>query len=209
MDPINKLVELFSEFPGIGPRQARRFVYYLLRHNNGFLNEISENILNLKKSIGSCTVCFQYFQKNTKQHPPSTLCQICADSHRNQNELMIISHDVDLEHIEKSGLYKGLYFVLGGVVPILAPNPEERIRSRELLTLVKTRAEKSELKEIIIAMNITPEGENTEQYLEKALAPLAEKHNLKISHLGRGISTGTEIEYSDKETLKNALQNRK
>ena len=122
---------------------------------------------------------------------------------------MIVSHDVDLEHIEKSGLYKGLYFVLGGVVPILAPNPEERIRSRELLALVKSRAEKGVLKEIILAMNITPEGENTEQHLAKILTPLATAHNIKISHLGRGISTGTEIEYSDKETLKNALQNRK
>ena len=122
---------------------------------------------------------------------------------------MIVSHDVDLEHIEKSSVYKGTYFVLGGVVPILAPKPEERIRSRELIKLIKARAEKGELKEIILAMNITPEGENTEQYLTKTLSPIAEQYSMKISHLGRGISTGTEIEYSDKETLKNALQNRK
>ena len=206
MDPINKLVELFSEFPGIGPRQAKRFVYYLLRHNSAFLDDLSENISNLKKEIGSCSICFQYFQKKTAQQ---TLCQICSDTHRDQSELMIVSHDVDLEHIEKSGVYKGTYFVLGGVVPILAPNPDERIRSRELLSLIKKRAEKNELKEIVLAMNVTPEGENTEQYLEKNLSPLATQNNIKISHLGRGISTGTEIEYSDKETLKNALQNRK
>ena len=206
MDSINKLVELFSEFPGIGPRQARRFVYYLLRHNNGFLNDLSKNISELKKSIATCSVCFQFFQKNARQQ---NICAICADSHRNLGELMIVSHDVDLEHIEKSGLYKGLYFVLGGVVPILAPNPEERIRINELVNLTTNRAEKAELKEIIIAMNITPEGENTEQYLTKTLSPIAAKHGIKISHLGRGISTGTEIEYSDKETLINALQNRK
>lgn len=206
MDPINKLVELFSEFPGIGPRQAKRFVYYLLRHNNGYLNELSENISNLKKDIGMCSTCFQFFQKKSAQQK---LCPICSDSHRDQSELMIVSHDVDLEHIEKSGVYKGTYFVLGGVVPILAPNPEERIRSREMLALIKNRAEKSDLKEIILAMNVTPEGENTEQYLAKMLAPIATQHPVKISHLGRGISTGTEIEYSDKETLKNALQNRK
>lgn len=206
MDPINKLIELFSEFPGIGPRQAKRFVYYLLRHNNGFLNELSSNISDLKKSIGTCSICFQYFEKKNAQQ---TLCQICADSHRNLSELMIVSHDVDLEHIEKSGVYKGGYFILGGIVPILEPRPEERTRSRELLALVKSRAEKGVLKEIIIAMNITPEGENTEQYLTKLLEPITSQHGIKISHLGRGISTGTEIEYSDKETLKNALQNRK
>ena len=206
MDPINKLVELFSEFPGIGPRQAKRFVYYLLRHNNGYLNEISENISNLKKEIGTCSICFQYFQrKNTNQK----LCSICSDSHRDESQLMIVSHDVDLEHIEKSGVYKGTYFVLGGVVPILAPKPEERIRSRELLALIKNRTEKNILKEIILAMNVTPEGENTEQYLTQNLTPIATQNSVKISHLGRGISTGTEIEYSDKETLKNALQNRK
>jgi recombination protein RecR len=206
MDPINKLSELFSEFPGIGPRQAKRFVYYLLRHNSAFLNEFSKNILNLKKNIGSCSVCFQFFQKKTAGQ---TLCPICADTHRDQSELMIVSHDVDLEHIEKSGVYKGRYFVLGGVVPILAPKPEEMIRSRELLALIKNRAEKGTLKEIILAMNITPEGENTEQHLTQILTPLATQYSIKISHLGRGISTGTEIEYSDRETLKNALQNRK
>jgi len=206
MDPINKLVELFSEFPGIGPRQAKRFVYYLLRHNAGFLNELSENISGLKKDIGSCSTCFQYFQKKFAQQ---TLCAICSDPNRDQSELMIVSHDVDLEHIEKSGVYKGTYFVLGGTVPILLPKPEERVRSRELLTFIKRRAEKGALKEIIIAMNITPEGENTEQYLTQTLTPIATQNSIKISHLGRGISTGTEIEYSDKETLKNALQNRK
>ncbi len=206
MDSINKLVEQFSQFPGIGPRQARRFVYYLLRHNSGFLGDLSKNISELKKSIATCSVCYQFFQKKGGSQ---TTCSICSDTHRLEAELMIVSHDVDLEHIEKSGLYKGMYFVLGGVVPILAPNPDERIRSRELITLVKSRAEKGVLKEIILAMNITPEGENTEQYLAKILLPFADKHGIKISHLGRGISTGTEIEYSDKETLKNALQNRK
>ena len=206
MDPINKLVELFSQFPGIGPRQAKRFVYYLLRHNHKFLNDIAENILDLKKTIASCSVCYQFFQKKSASQ---TLCSICADSHRDQAELMIVSHDVDLEHIEKSGVYRGTYFVLGGIVPILAPEPEKMIRSRELLSLIKNRAEKGTLKEIIIAMNITPEGENTEQFLTDKLTPITEQYSIKISHLGRGISTGTEIEYSDKETLKNALQNRK
>jgi recombination protein RecR len=206
MDPINKLVELFSEFPGIGPRQAKRFVYYLLRHNNSLLKELSDNISSLKKNITACSTCFQFFQKKNTQQ---TLCSICSDTHRDQSELMIVSHDVDLEHIEKSGVYKGTYFVLGGIVPILAPKPEERIRSRELLALIKNRVEKNVLKEIILAMNVTPEGENTEQYLTQILTPIDTQHSVKISHLGRGISTGTEIEYSDKETLKNALQNRK
>jgi recombination protein RecR len=177
-----------------------------LRHNSAYLSELTENISDLKKTIGTCSICFQFFQRKKAQQ---TLCSICSDTHRDQSELMIVSHDVDLEHIEKSGVYKGTYFVLGGIVPILAPNPEERIRSRELMALIKSRAEKNVLKEVILAMNVTPEGENTEQYLAQILKPIATEQSIKISHLGRGISTGTEIEYSDKETLKNALQNRK
>ena len=206
MNPIHKLIELFSQFPGIGPRQAKRFVYYLLRHNSTFLSDLSKNITELKKDIATCTSCFQFFQK---KHGAQTLCQICSDVNRDQSELIIVSHDVDLEHIEKSGVYHGMYFVLGGIVPILAKDPNERIRGNELVKLVKNRSEKKALKEIILAMNVTPEGENTEQYLIDALTPVLKEKNIKISHLGRGISTGTEIEYSDKETLKNALENRK
>ena len=117
---------------------------------------------------------------------------------------MIVSRDVDFENIEKSHFYNGLYFVLGGVVPILEKAPENRIRQNELLKLVETK----QPAEIILAMSLNPDGENTESYLRTILAPLAQAHNVKISTLGRGLSTGTELEYSDTETIKNALQNR-
>ncbi len=117
---------------------------------------------------------------------------------------MIISRDVDFENIEKSHFYNGLYFVLGGVVPILEKNPENRIRQIELLKLI----EKNQPTEIILAMSLNPDGENTENYLRNILADFATRTNAKISTLGRGLSTGTELEYSDSETIKNALQNR-
>lgn len=97
--------------------------------------------------------------------------------------------------------------MLGGSVPILEKNPEKRIRQKELLEVVEKRS-KDGLKEIIIALNYNPEGENTLTYLSEILKPLADKNNLKISTLGRGLSTGTELEYSDTETIKNALKNR-
>jgi recombination protein RecR len=121
---------------------------------------------------------------------------------------VIVSRDVDLENIERAHVHNGLYFVLGGSVPILDKNPEERIRTRELMQAVKSRAEKNVLKEIILALNATPEGENTSDYLESILREQTSQHAIKISHLGRGISTGTELEYSDSETIKNALKNR-
>jgi recombination protein RecR len=207
MDPIKQLTTFFAEFPGIGPRQARRFVYFLLRQNPSFLDNISETILQLKETVQVCNSCFQYFQKKNGQQ----MCKICADDHRDASTLLIVSDDRDLEHLEKSALYTGLYFVLGGIVPILAANPDERIRSIELQRIVKQRIANTNapLKEIILALNATPDGENTAHYLEALLTPMVQSAGVKITHLGKGISTGTEIEYSDTETLKNALANRR
>jgi len=134
------------------------------------------------------------------------ICLICGNDQRDQEKLMIVSKDVDFETIEKSGSYNGLYFILGGTIPILEKSPERRVRSKELLTRIERVGE--ELKEIILAMNVNAEGENTEEYIRKILEPLASKFNFKISLLGRGLSTGTELEYSDTETIKNALRNR-
>lgn len=121
---------------------------------------------------------------------------------------MLVSRDADLEAVEKSHVYEGLYFVLGGSIPILDKNPEGRIRSRELLETVEKRASDGTLKEIIFSLNANPEGENTHEFLERFLKPLKEKYNLTFSTLGRGLSTGTELEYSDSETIKSALENK-
>lgn len=203
MDPIKQLTAFFAEFPGIGPRQARRFVYYLLRRNPQFLDNISETILQLKDTVQICPSCFQFFQKKLN----NIVCSICADISRDDSILLIVSDDRDLEHIEKSGIYHGRYFVLGGIVPILSQNPDEKIRATELRNTIKNK--QSALKEIILALSLTPDGENTESYLTELITPLIAGTETKIAHLGRGISTGTEIEYSDTETLKNALDNRK
>jgi len=120
---------------------------------------------------------------------------------------MIVSNDVDFENIEKTKFYNGYYFILGGTVPILEKNPENRIRQKELLENVQKKIEMG-LSEIIMALNYNPEGENTLTYLNEILKPLADKNNIKISTLGRGLSTGTELEYSDSDTIKNALKNR-
>ena len=120
---------------------------------------------------------------------------------------MIISNDVDLENIEKTKFYNGYYFVLGGNIPILEKNPEKRIRQKDLITSIEKRI-KTGLSEIIMALNYNPEGENTLSYLSQILKPITLKNKIKISSLGRGLSSGTELEYSDSDTIKNALQNR-
>ena len=115
--------------------------------------------------------------------------------------LMVVPRDIDFEAVEKSGGYHGLYFVLGGVVPILEKEPEKRIRINDLQKTINKR--KSHLKEIILAMNANIDGENTAEFL---------KHHIGVSYvvttLGRGLSTGAELEYADPETLKNAFLHR-
>jgi recombination protein RecR len=122
---------------------------------------------------------------------------------------MIVARDSDFESIEKSGTYKGLYFILGGTVPILDKEPEKRIRVRGLLE----RIEKQPAKEIILSLNTTPDGEHTANIVRDALKNITATNpalsSTKVTILGRGLSTGAELEYADSETIRNALQNRR
>lgn len=204
MDPIVKLIEEFAHFPGVGPRQARRFAYYLLTRDPETLKEFVDALAKAKKTVGSCTSCCRLFSGTTAK---TATCQLCADTHRDQSLLMVVAHDVDVESVEKSSGYRGYYFVLGGTVPILETKPEERIRIKKLLSRVKEAAEKG-LKEIILALDLNPEGEHTSAFLTHSLSPIVKEKDIKISLLGRGLSTGTELQYSDPETIKNALTNR-
>ncbi len=205
MTPTDKLMEYFTKFPGIGPRQAKRFVYFILRKDKRFVEELASLIVNAKESTMQCSFCYRLFssQLNTQ----SGICSSCQDLNTDKEVLMIVEKDVDLENIIKMGVFNGFFFVLGGSVPILDKNPSSKIRAKELFTRVQDGA-KNGLKEVILALSVNPEGENTIMYLSKILEPLAEKYSLKISTLGRGLSTGTELEYSDSDTLESALKNR-
>jgi recombination protein RecR len=122
---------------------------------------------------------------------------------------MIVSRDVDFENIEKTKSFSGYYFILGGSVPILEPSPEQKIRQKELVAVVEKRANGNQLKEIILALDNNPEGENTREHIQSVLGPLSIKYGFKLSSLGRGLSTGSELEYTDPDTLRDALSNRR
>ncbi len=203
MNSIDKLTEIFSHFPGIGPRQARRFVYYLLSRQNGFNHEFVEAVENLKKETLQCNICMRFFTKDASN---SSVCNICRDTSRDQSTLMVVPRDVDLDAMEKSHFFKGTYFVLGGSLPILEKDPQSRIRLRELGKLIQSKIA-SGLNEVILAMNANTEGENTTDFLKEELKKIL-KENTKVSVLGRGLSTGAELEYTDSDTLKNALLHR-
>jgi recombination protein RecR len=121
---------------------------------------------------------------------------------------MIVEKDMDLDNIERSGVYKGKYFVLGGTVSALEKEPERRIRIRELTTRITKEKENNVLNEIIFALSATPDGDDTAEFVHKELALLLEGSSITFSALGRGLSTGSELEYADKETIKQALERR-
>ena len=203
MNPIDKLAEQFKEFPGIGERQAKRFVYFLLHKNPNYVKELADNIGELRNEINQCPFCFLFFRSNYAK-----LCDNCLDTKTSKDTLMIIEKDADFETIRRSKIYHGMYFILGGLVPIVTKETPNFVRTKELLKTVEDRAKNSGLKELIIALSLNPQGEHTDMYLRELLSPLVAKYNFKIVSLGRGLSTGTELEYSDSETIKNALKNR-
>jgi len=145
MNSIDKLSEIFARFPGIGPRQAKRFVYFLLSRNGDYVGELVRAVQSLKKEIVQCGECMRFFVY-PEHSRGAKICSICADDTRDSSMLMIVPRDIDFEAVEKSGSYKGFYFILGGVVPILEKEPEKRIRIKELDTRIKNA---KDIKEII------------------------------------------------------------
>ena len=156
------------------------------------LNSIS----NLKKTVKICSFCFNPFEGEGE------LCPICSDPRRDKSLLCIVSNETDLSAIEKTKKYNGFYFILGGTISALKKADIKKLRIKELEELVKNHPE---IKEIILAINPTTEGEATALYLERLLKPLGKK----ITRLGRGLPVGGELEYADEETLSSALEGRR
>ncbi|MBI4692227.1 MAG: recombination protein RecR [Candidatus Terrybacteria bacterium] len=198
---LDGLIEYFLKFPGVGPRQAKRFAYFLAGESERFAKNLSQAILEIKNSVKQCSLCFRFYQNGANGK-----CNICSNLNRNKSLLMVVEKDVDLENIERTNIYNGRYFVLGGVISLNAKNNIDNLRFKQLFDLTKDEKPK----EIILALSATIEGENTVRYAEKILEPLSSKagQEIKISKLGRGLSTGTELEYIDSETMSNALKNR-
>lgn len=207
MDNIEKLAQKFKEFPGIGERQAKRFVYFLLHKNKEYINELGEEILSIKNEIRQCQSCYLFFQ-NKNLSNTQNICDNCMNPKTDHSSLLVIEKDADFESIKRSKTYGGMYFILGGLVPIVTKETPNYVRIKELLKTVEERINRDGLKEVILALSLNPQGEHTDMYLREMLSPLKQKYDFNIVSLGRGLSTGTELEYSDSETIKNALLNR-
>lgn len=201
MDPIERLSSLFEKFPGIGPRQAQRFVQFLLRNSTSGRRKLIDALENLGGAVHQCPECMRFHAGNKK------ICNMCTNSERNDSQLAVVASDADLGALERSGTYRGRYFVLGGTIS-LASEKMSGLRIKELnmrINDLRNRYEK--FGEVILAFPANPEGDATEIRLREELEqgePL-----LKVTSLGRGLSTGSELEYADPETIKSALEGRR
>lgn len=202
MSNLDKLIVLFEQFPGVGARQAKRFAFHVLTMSDADSTELAKLIAELKGSVVECVSCHRFFTTQT-----GNTCTICTSTNRDHGRLLVVERDSDVQAIERAGVYDGLYFVLGGTVPLLNPNSTPRLRAGALKATVEARLPEG-LAEVILGFSINPDGENTARFVESTLHSVLENSNVKISHLGRGLSTGSELEYADPETIKNALRNR-
>lgn len=200
---IQKLIDLFSKFPTVGPRTASRFVFYLMRLPKKEIEELVSSVSDFRKKIKICSFCFNPFEGEGE------LCKICSNSQRNKSLLCIVEKETDLISIEKTKKYNGLYFILGGILSTFKKEDLKKLRSKELLERIKNPEkfgiQNCQFKEIIIAINPTTEGEATILYLERLLKPLG----IKITRLGRGLPIGAELEYADEKTLSSAFESRR
>ena len=204
MNPIEKLTESFEQFPGIGPRQARRFVQYLLAASPATRGELSETVQQLGAHTTQCKKCFRWFVKEGEK---SSLCNICGNARRDASMLFVVEKDADMDNVERSN-FTGLYFVLGGTIPLAAEEPQKYIRVRELLKRIEEDATAGILKEVILGLSATTEGDHTRLILQEKLLPLSQGLSFTLSSLGRGLSTGSELEYADPDTITSALNSR-
>ncbi|MCJ7786875.1 recombination mediator RecR [Patescibacteria group bacterium] len=208
---IQKLIDIFSKFPTVGPRTAARFVFYLIKIPDEKIEELIKSIEELKAKIKICPLCFKSFEptqipeKLEAGKDEGEFCSICQDKSRDKTLICVIEKEVDLEAIEKTGKFKGFYFILGGTISKFEKTKQKEEIEKRIDKLLK-RVEKDQIKEIILALNPTTEGQNTSLLLQRKLKNLGIK---KITRLGQGLPVGGELEYADEETLSSALEGRR
>ena len=201
--PIKDFIQVFSKLPGIGPRQTTRLAFWLLHQKKETQHDFYHAFINLFSKTQICPNCFFISEKDSSKQE-NQLCKICQDSQRDQSVICVVEKETDLISIENTNKYKGLYHVLGGLISEIDESRKEKLTIKQLLTRIKTN---KKVKEIILALNPTSEGNLTTYYIEKAIKTITP--NIKITKLGRGLPQGGEVEFADAETLVNALEGRK
>ena len=189
---IAALIEHFQKFPSVGPKSAQRMAFYLLRMSENEVQKFAQTIIDAKKNTHTCEICF-----NLSSTSP---CEICTSSRRDRSVICVVAETKDLIAIEKTNEYKGLYHILQGLISPMDGIGAEDIRIKELLN----RLTNEDVKEVILALSPSVEGEATSLYLSKLMRPFG----IKISRIAFGLPVGSDLEYADEITIAKALEGR-
>jgi recombination protein RecR len=193
-DSVSRLIFELSKLPGIGEKTAARLTHFILRQNADYAQALSHAILNAKQKTILCQTCLVFTDINP--------CKICTNLDRHSNIICVVERPTDVLSIENSGIFRGYYHVLHGALsPLEGIGPEE-LKIKELLFRISQNS--GAIKEIILATNPSIEGEATALYLSKMIKPLG----IKVTQLAHGLPVGGLLEYSDRQTIGKALENR-
>ncbi|MBS4016098.1 MAG: recombination mediator RecR [Candidatus Latescibacteria bacterium] len=190
---LNNLVEQLTRMPGIGRKTAQRISFFILKSKKDDIEQIAKAITEAKQKLRFCHICFNYTENE--------ICDVCQNETRNHSEICVVEDASDILSIERSGKYKGMYHVLGGVLSPIDNVGPENLKIKELIQ----RVQKQKFSEIIIATNPTREGEATGHYLVKILKP----YHVKISRIARGLPIGSDLDLADEMTISEAFEGRK
>lgn len=191
--PLDHVIQLFAEMPGIGRKTAQRLAYFVLNKESAYAEQLAQSLKELKDTLCWCNHCYNI--SNTE------ICSICRKDDRDRSVLCVVEDAVNVANVERSGSFKGYYHVLQGVLsPVNDIGPGD-LRLKELFQ----RLENEAIHEVILATNPTVEGEATAMYIAEAL----QEAHLKISRIGVGIPIGGNLDYCDEITMTKALENRR
>ena len=190
--PLAKLIAHFEKFPGIGPRTEQRLALYILKQPEQTIKDFSKALLEAHNNVGHCKKCFNLTSDSE--------CEICKNPDRNQQVICVVAEARDLLALERAREFKGIYHVIGGLIsPMDSIGPE----LLEIKSLVE-RVSKNDIKEIILALTPSVEGDTTSLYIAKLLTPFT-----KVTRIAYGLPMGSELEYVDEVTLARALEGRR
>ena len=190
---IASLIEHFQKFPSVGPKSAQRMAFYLLRMPINEVEKFAQSMIEAKQNTRTCEICFNL--------SASSPCEICQSSQRDKSTICVVAETKDLIAIEKTNEYKGLYHVLQGLISPMDGIGADDIRIKELLN----RLTDENVKEVILALSPSVEGEATSLYLNKLIKPFG----IKISRIAFGLPVGADLEYADEITIAKAIEGRR
>ncbi len=190
-ESLIKLIDLLSDFPGIGKKTAERMAFFILKKKSLWTTELSNTLIKVKTNIHECPIC-----NNISEISP---CKICVDVSRDDKIICLVEDTIDLITFEKTGFYNGKYHILGGLLSPLDGIGPENLNINSLSDRIDS------IDELIIATNPSSEGETTALYISE----LFKDKNIKISRLARGIPVGGDLEYTDEATLISAIEGRR